>query len=244
MMVETLEAAAMLDDRAVAAKQSDLDMEGLIEEFRPFIHSRVSKYSLRSDTGRRDELFSVALLAFYESIRRYDIEKGHFFPFADRVVRRRIIDQLRKIYSKEEQTIPLDGCFDDQSSAQTAAVDEISVRAFNEERRREMLVEEIEQFKSELSSWGITMESLASNSPKHQQLRKEYTQAVTKVQQSPDIVQTIRLKHYFPVKAVSEITGLPQKKLERARTFIIASIIIATGDYDLLSDYVNDRRDY
>ena len=206
------------------------------------MHSRVAKYSMRSDVDRREELFSVAMMAFYEAIQKYDVEKGHFFPFANRVVCTRIIDHIRKIYRSEGQTVSLDDDTDEQATAQSAAVEEISIRAYDAQRRQEALVEEIEQFKSEIATWGITMDSLAKSSPKHQQLRDECRAAVAKIHQSPDIVQTIQLKRYFPIKAVAEITGLPQKKLERARTFIIASLIIKMGDYVLLSDYVHDRR--
>ncbi|MCL1982255.1 MAG: sigma-70 family RNA polymerase sigma factor [Clostridiales bacterium] len=241
-IVETVETAALLDTRAVSAKEIKDEMEGLIEEFSPFMHSRVAKYSMRTDYDRREELFSTALMAFYEAIQRYEIEKGHFFPFANRVVCTRIIDHIRKIYRHEGQTVSLDEDASEQPTAQSTAVEEISVRAYTADRRQEMLVEEIEQFKSELATWGITMDSLAKSSPKHKQLLDEYRMAVAKIHQAPDIVQTIQLKRYFPVKTIAEITGLPQKKLERARTFILASLIIKMGDYDLLSDYVHDRR--
>lgn len=241
-MVETVENAALLDNRALAAKQSEREMESLIADFAPFMQSRVAKYSLRSDSDRREELLSTAMIAFYEAINNYDAEKGHFFPFVNRVVCTRIIDQIRKVYRHEGRTVPLEEDNGEQQSAQTAAVEEISVRTYYMERNREMLVDEIEQFKVELGDWGITMDSLTKSSPKHQKLREDYRMAVAKIHQTPDLVQTIQLKRYFPVKAVSEITGLPLKTLERARTFILASLIIKMGDYDFLSDYVDDRR--
>lgn len=241
-MVEIVEKAALLDNRAVAAKQSEYEMEQLIHDFDPFLQSRVAKYSLRSDSERREELLSTAMFAFYEAIKSYEIEKGHFFPFANRVVCTRIIDQLRKVYRHEGHTVPLEDQNAEQQSAQSVVIEEISVRTYNAERSRENLVDEIEQFKAELADWGITMDSLTKSSPKHQKLRDDYRMAVSRIHQAPDIVQTIQLKRYFPIKAAAEITGLPQKTLERARTFILASLIIKLGDYSYLSDYVSDRR--
>lgn len=234
MIAQTIEKPSDLDSRAVAAKNTEGEMERLISDFNPFLHSRVARYLLKDDSFGRDELLSSAMLAFYEAVKSYDIEKGHFFPFADQVVRCNLIDHVRKIYRKDEQTLPLE---EDEDRLPTAVYN-LSVQAYEEGRRRESIANEIEQFKAELASWGITMESLARHSPKHKKLAFSYKEAVKKILASPEIMQTIVLKHYFPVKAISEISGLPQKKLARVRSFILASLIIQIGDYDFLSDYV------
>jgi hypothetical protein len=82
------------------------------------------------------------------------------------------------------------------------------------------------------------MDALVKQSPKHKRVVEEYKYLVEQISKNPDIVQTIKLKHYFPIKKISQISKLPQKKLEYARTFIIASLIIKLGDYDYLSEYV------
>jgi hypothetical protein len=86
------------------------------------------------------------------------------------------------------------------------------------------------------------MEVLSKQSPKHKSLLQSYREAVAKIAEIPDILQTIHFKRYFPVKAISKITGLPLKNVERARTFILASLIIKIGDFDYLSGYVIDRQ--
>ena len=242
-MEENLEQAASLDSRAAAAKQSESETERLIEEFKPFLHGRAARYSSRSDWAQREELQSVTMMAFYEAIQKYDITKGHFFPFASRVVRARIIDSVRVVYKAGEKTVPFEADNDSSPSARSSLIDEISIRSYDAQRRQEMIVDEIEQFKTELTSWGITMDALSKQSPKHRKLLKVYRAAVAKVLQNSDIVQTIQLKRYFPVKAVATLTGLPQKNVERARTFILASLIIKLGDFDYLSEYVSEGGD-
>lgn len=233
--------SADLDGRAVAAMLSKDEMERLIEDFKPFLLSRVSRYAAHADESRRDEMFGSAMLAFYESVQKYDGSKGHFFPFANKIVCERLIDYNRKEYKRGGFEVSLDENEEDgeQSAAQSAALRDVSMRAYEETLAQSQLVDEIEQFRAELAAWGITMASLASQSPKHKRVREEYRLVVSRVVTDPDIIQTIQLKHYFPVKAVSIISGLPQKKVERARNYILASIIIMTGDYDYLSEYVN-----
>ena len=238
---ENLIKASDLNERAIIAKGSEAEVENLITEFTPFLRNRVARYSAQFEEYLREDLFSVAMSAFYEAIQSYDDEKGYFFPFADRVVCARIIDNVRKIQRHRGKTVSLDD--DEQpNSAQAAAINAISVQSYEESRRREDLAEEIEQFKSEIASWGITMESLVRDSPKHKELRNTYKKIVFSIAENADIIQTIKLKRYFPVKKISEITKLPQKKLERARTFIIASLIIKTGDYDLLTGFLDGGR--
>jgi RNA polymerase sigma factor len=239
MIPEVIDKSIDLNSRAIAAKASEYEMEKLISDFKPFLYSRASKYSQSGDRFRREELFSTAMLAFYEAIKAYDVDKGHFFPFASNVVRNNLIDHIRKIYRQEGKTVSLEVQDSDISPDRSAAVEEVSIRQFHDNRRRDYIVDEIEQFKAELSEWGMTMESLAQQSPKHKKVAQTYKQVIAQILESPDILQTIQLKRYFPIKAISNITGLPQKKLERARTFILASLIIKMGDYDYLSDYVS-----
>ena len=232
--------AASLDSRARSARLSERETEQLISDFRPFILSRVGKYSYKYDEHRRDELISVAMSAFYEAISKYEAEKGHFIPFANRVINERIIDDLRKLYRNEGKTLSLEVGEGEPNGP--AMLDVISMRQYEEQTRQAKLVDEIEQFKLELAEWGISMDSLAKQSPKHKRVRDSYRMVVSGVLQNLDILQTIQIKRYFPIKAIAEISKLPQKKLERARTFILASLIIKMGDYELLAEFVGEGR--
>ncbi|MDR2956627.1 MAG: hypothetical protein LBU61_00395 [Coriobacteriales bacterium] len=240
-MIEVVEKAADLDSRAVAAKSSEVAAEQLIRDFKPYLLGLAARYSPHYDEYQREEFYSTAMIAFYEAIQNYDASKGHFFPFAERVTRSRIIDSIRKIYRSEGKTVPLDNDDDEQTSAQSSAVEEISISQFLMASRQQLLLDEIEQFKAELSAWKITMDSLARQSPKRDKQREVYKKAIALIAKDPDIVQTIQLKRYFPIQAISEITGLPPKKLERARIFILSSLIIILGDYEVLSEYVGEN---
>ena len=232
------EKSAILNNRAISAKQSETEASILIDEFMPFLNARVSRYTASFSGHMRDDALSVSMIALHEAIQKYDIDKGHFFPFADRVVRARIIDHIRKVSRQERNQVSLDAEDEFGQSTQASAVNIISIRNYDEEQRRLRIAEEIEQFTADIASWGITMEALTKSSPKHKELRKTYKEIVSKIANCTDIMQTINIKRYFPIKAISKITGLPQKKLERSRTYVIALLIIRAGDYELLSDFI------
>ena len=244
-MSEVAAKAASIDERAAVAKQDRAVMEQFIEDYRPFLHSRVLKYAQSRDDEKYDELYSSAMMAFYEAIMNFDSERGHFYPFADRVVRARIIDQLRKLYKHEGKFIPLETDADENEggeSVRLSALDELSIRSYERKNQENAVADEVQQFTAELDRWGITMESLVKNSPKHAKLRDTYRKIVECVIKNESIVHTIINKLYFPVKTITEISELPQKTVERARIYCIASLIIKLGDYDVLSDYISGGR--
>jgi RNA polymerase sigma factor len=223
-----------IDERATQAKSDNEAADLLISEFTPFLLSRAGKSSM-GDKNNAEELYSIALMAFYEAIKNYDYNKGHFFPFANEVVKRRLIDAVRKLYSNKHNVIPFD---ENSETEEPTLFTNAAIKAHRASNYQEDLVNEIEQFKLELSEWGITLEALVKQSPKHKALRKKYKDAIEKLSNSSDIMRTLWVKRYFPAKKASEISGLSKKNLEYARIFIIASLIIKNGDYLYLSEYV------
>jgi len=231
------EKAESLDVRAVEAKKSEVEKDNLLTEFTPFLRNQVARYSARYDKSQSKLLFTVAMEAFHEAITNYDPAKEHFFSFADRVVRSSLAEHISAANKDEGMAVSPGEEYAKQKSTQSDA--KKNTRSYSAERRQEMLVEEIEQFKAEIKSWGFTMESLVKASPKNKQAKKSFNEILSAVYSDYDIIQTIRLKKCFPTKIISKNTGLPQNILERARIFIIASLILKMGDYDLLSGFLH-----
>ena len=225
-----------IDDRAVIALNDESEFEKLLEEFKPFLGSQSSRLAGRS-FEMRDEMMEVATFAFLESIRKYDSEKGHFFPFMRTVVKMRLNDALRKQYAMRVETVPLE-TEDEDGVSLSPHIERASIDAYNEGIRQNNFAIEIEYFKQELADWGITMESLVEHSPKHSRVRDAYRAIIAAVARDEEIMQTILVKRYFPIKKISLLTKVPQKNIERGRTFIIASLIIRVGDYEHLRGYI------
>ena len=226
-----------LDARAFSAKESEIEMELLISDFKPFFAHTAIKYAIRASHEHKDELFNVAQLGFYEAVKGFDRAKGHFFPFAKLVVRNRIIDHVRKIFRSKGDMVSLDD--DSEGDGQASRLlRKVSLERYDSDMRQKKLAEELSQFRKDLASWKISMESLVNESPKHKALKTSYKGIVQIIMNTPEILETITKKHYLPVKEISKLSGLPQKKIGRARTFILAAILIKIGDYDFLSDYV------
>lgn len=239
-MNDSFETVLSLDERALKAAADKTAHNDMIEEFRPFLHNCTARYA-SADRNKHDELFSVAMLAFSEAITKFDSSKGNFFSFAANVVRRRLIDEVRRHYKSENNVYSLDDLGEDGEQSQSDIVSAASQRLYADQQSNLDLIAEIEQFKTELAQWKITMPLLVQQAPKHAALRVLCLRAVALAAKDPQIMQAFHLKHYLPVKKIAEISKIPPKKLERMRTFIIASLIIKTGDYEKLSGYVSER---
>lgn len=225
-----------LDMLVVDAAKNAEDFEYLINKFRPLMWSKVSKLA-GSSHDARDEMMSAAMRAFHEAVNTYDPEKGHFFQFMSKVIDMRLIDCLRKLNIKKVEIVPLEEESDDDSRSLSPLV-KASLEAFAENVHQHNLVLEIEAFKQEISKWNFSMDMLVEHSPKQERTRSVYKKIVEQACSNNEIVKTIYMKRYYPIKKISEITKLPPKTIERARIYIIASIIIRAGDYDYLKSYI------
>ncbi|MDR2486653.1 MAG: sigma-70 family RNA polymerase sigma factor [Clostridiales Family XIII bacterium] len=219
----------------MAAVREDL-LNQLIEENKPYIMSRVIRYAPGSSPDDRDDLFSIGLSAFFEAVKSFRPERGHFYPFADVVLRRRIIDGMRRSIRQDVEVPILEE--DEEGSELSRPVLDASIEAYGKEREREALIDEIDQFTEELAAYGISMDSLARHSPKHKELKRVYRSILDQIAQDEDVKHYIFKKRVYPVKKIAEITGISQKKLERSRIYMIAAMIILCGDYNLLSEYI------
>ena len=224
-----------IDERAKEALINEAEFESLLQKFRPFLWARASRLAGQY-ADRREEMMHAASMAFYESVKEYDKQKGHFFQFMNAVVHRRLIDALRKTYAKRIETIPIEN---DDDGASSAIMDKASVSAYREDERRYGLALEIECFKGELADWDINMDELEAHSPKQARLRDIYKKIVADMVNDAEITQIIFTKHYFPVKKISLLSKVPQKIVERGRIYLLASVIIRAGDYDYLKGFVS-----
>lgn len=229
---------AGIDERACIASEDSVEFERILKEYTPFLRAQVSRLTGSRDSNDLfDEMMNDASMAFYESVKAYSREKGHFFPLMRTVVHKRLLDSLRKKYSNRIQTVPLE-TDDEEEMRKPSLIDSLSVSASRENERRNDLVVEIECYKRELSEWGLSMDMLVANSPKHTRLRDVCRQIINAVAADEEIMEIMWTKKYFPIKKISELVNIPQKTIERVRTFIIGSLIIRAGDYEQLKEYV------
>ncbi|WP_307200719.1 RNA polymerase sigma factor SigI [Paenibacillus harenae] len=219
----------------------ELLREQFIADYKPYILKVTSRFSKRYIDPTRDDEFSIALLAFNETINQFDSNAGKsFLGFAETVIRRRLIDYVRK-EQRHAQVVPysmFDAEEEDQAvynSVETKqALNQYDLMQTENERRLE-----IGDLNAELESYGITFMELVEQSPKHTDSRKLLIGIAQTLAYQSELYETFKHTGRLPVKELTELCGVSRKTVERNRKYIIAIALVISGTYPFMHDYLN-----
>ena len=237
-----------LTDGAVRARGDLRYRNVFLQENTKFILSRayaaVGHYVTESD----DE-WSVALLAFNDSIDRFDPDKGEFESFASLVIRRRLYDFLRseKRFSQEISLEPYAMDADDIRDADEVSSLAMEVRektvaqAVTGEDTRDVK-DEIAAVGEILSGYGFSFMDLADASPKAQKTKDGCAQVVAAILADRGIRSKLKIQKTLPIQDILSAVKVSRKLLERHRRYIIAAVEILDGDFPLLAEYMDSIR--
>lgn len=225
-----------LNHRVEKIKNNPLEIDRFVEEYKPFIASCTEKAVGRYVRYGEDDELSIALMAFVEAINSFDSGKGNFLGFAQSVIKRRIIDYYRK-EKNHLNVISIDDYTqgkEDMDFSINESMDRYSMEETSEYRRME-----IEDLKKELGEWDISFFELAEVSPKQLKTKKLCNEIIGYILRNDELLNIIKMKKYLPIAEIETALKVPRKKIERSRKYIIAAIIIMTGDYEYIKDYIS-----
>lgn len=231
-----------INERVMHIKLIKDEKNTFIEEYKPFIAAAVEKVTGRYVSYGQDEELSIALMAFDEAIINYDQQKGNFLSFAQNIIRKRLIDYYRKEKKHQVVTYMNEYYTEDVDSEEVfdyvIAAEEAQNKYYQEEinqlRRQELV-----QLKEELSIWGLRLDDVAKSSPKHAGTKSSYLDIVKYIIDRPELVKKIKNKQYLPIAEIEEGTKLPRKTIERSRNYVVAAMIILTGDYYCIREFID-----
>ena len=140
-----------LEQRVQEAKSNPDELNRLIEEYIPFIRKTAVKVV---PPGAYDSFSTTAMSAFAEAVDKFRDNEGRFLGFASLVITNRVKDQVRKEFKPNE--LPSD---------------DIEIEAtFEDKTDRKM---EVDMFRDELNVYGILLNDLLKDSPKHKGSRNK-----------------------------------------------------------------------
>ncbi len=227
-----------INERVEKVKNNNEEISFLIEEYKPFIASCVKSVTGRYMRYGEDDELSIAMMAFAEAIHSYNINAGNFLPFAKNVIKRRLIDYYRK-ESKLNNIIPLNNQNnDDENPSEFDYTVEESINKYSSQEQNYDRKLEIEQLKKDLMKWDISLNDLVTSSPKHKKTRTLYKSIVKYLLNNEDLIEAIKQKRCLPTAEIEKRLSIPRKKIERGRRYILASLIIALGDYEYLKEFL------
>lgn len=214
--------------------------ELLVRRYLPFVLRVASRASRRYLHLGHDDEASVALMAFNDAITIYrpDSRTG-FVAFAEIVIRRRLIDYFRR--SRHVAEIPLSAFEREDEDGEIwnpvdlhAAQSSYAAAAEVESRRQDLT-----RFGACLQAYGIGLDELMRNRPRHQDARSRAAALAMQVVRRPDWLAQVRLRHELPLKEMAAACGVSRKTLERRRAYIIGVVLLHTEDLPTLRAWAN-----
>ena len=222
-----------VEKRLEAIKGGDLEERNkLIEDYVPFVIKTVSKQLNRYIETENCDEFSVGLIAFNEAIDRHENDRGNFIKFAELVISNRIKDTLRK---KNRQ--PKEISYEDWSDNEFIKFPCLS-NVIDEETID--LREEIERYEKELARFQITFEMLAEETPKHKDTKAKAMMISEFISKEDSIVEELYKKRRLPLSKIVLKFGTTTKVIKRSRKYIISLVVIFTGGFTQLKDWVRN----
>lgn len=231
-----------LNERVARIKSDAAEKNSFIQDYKPFIAAAVEKCTGKYVIYGQDDELSIGLIAFEEAIRQYEPGKGSFLAFAHTVIKRRLIDYYRK--EKKHQDLVYyndtpDSEDDGEDIYEYIVVGEQAQIKYQEQEINELRRVELLQLKEELGRYELSFNDIAKSSPKHKGTKKQYLDIVRFIIENQHVVKTIKTKQYLPIAEIEMGTKIPRKTIERARNYVIAAVVILTGDYYCIREFID-----
>ncbi|TYQ16137.1 UNVERIFIED_CONTAM: RNA polymerase sigma factor [Acetivibrio alkalicellulosi] len=214
-------------------KEGNLHLrDDFISQYTPFIIRVTSKAMGKYIDTRNNDEFSIAMSAFNEAINSYDLTKNYnFFLFSEQVIKRRLIDFLRR--NKHSNEYPFSYFNENQEFSEKYLSLDTDFSFEDVESR-----EEINKYKMSLEEFGISFMDLALSVPKHQDSRK-MCMSIAKVLADDDTLFEILLKNKsLPRKELKKKVKVHSRTLGNNRRYIIALCLILRSNLDLSKRYI------
>jgi len=225
-----------VNERIKSIRNNEDEINRFVEEYKPFIAACAQKVSGRYMSYGTDDELSIAMIAFVEAIRSFEQSKGDFFSFSRKVIKRRLIDYYRA-ENRHRNEVSLNKYIDEQDEEFDLSSME-AIKICSDEKLALYRRLELEELGKELATWNISYADLSRASPKHRKKREQCNELAAIIISRHELMEQVLVKKYLPVAELEKLSGLPRKMIERYRKYIIALVVIATGDYQYIRDYI------
>jgi RNA polymerase sigma factor len=231
-----LEKQTVLQEQLTAqvqrAKTEKRALNTLLREYMPFIKKCVAGVFFKNQS--KEDNLTEAMLAFAQSVQTYSSESGAFVPYAQTVIRNRLLNEANKEQRIQKQRAPSGG--DENENAQWET--EIAQRNYETGALQENLRSEIVDINQAFEAWGFTVDDLIICRPKQDRSRKTCQSIAKAVLMDRELAADMLRSRTLPITRLAALTGFSEKVFEKYRRYIAAIILIMTGDYPYIRSFL------
>ncbi|MCQ6559019.1 RNA polymerase sigma factor SigI [Paenibacillus mendelii] len=228
------------EDTVARIREGLASRDDFIAAYQPYIVKVTSRFCKRYIDPTRDDEFSIALSAFNEAIEQYASHAGKsFLGFAETVIRRRLIDYVRK-EQRHSNTISYSSfeTVDEEEQAVNPIETQEALQRYSMQQDADARRMEIAEYDSCLMQYGITFAELPDLSPKHADSRLLLASISLSLAATPALFHSFEATQKIPIKELCVLAGVSRKTIERNRKYIIALALLHQGEYPYLQAYL------
>jgi RNA polymerase sigma factor len=234
--------ASTPEQTVMLIQQGDIRLQNqFLTDYQPYVAKLTSQFCKRYIDPSRDDEFNIALGAFNEAIHQFSAESGRsFFGFAQTVIRRRLIDYVRKEQRHSGQ-IPMSSfdIEDEEDHVSNPIETHQALEHYEKTIENEARQAEIMELDQQLSNFGVSFIDLVDAAPKHADSRKLLFSIAQVLAENAGLMEKLMTKLVLPIKELLEMTEVSRKTIERNRKYLIAIVLIYHGPYPYLRDYLH-----
>lgn len=207
--------------------------EEFLSKYTPFILKIASNVTRKYIDIKNSDEYSIVLSAFNEAIDCYDMTKNYnFLLFSEHVIRRRLIDYMRK--NKGNKELPF-SYFDDKTEILERYASPVHDRSFEDVEQ----IEEIIEYKETLKDFGISFEDVILNVPKHKDSRELCLRIASILANDEEMFRSLYKYKNIPRNELKRRAGVHGRTIGRHRKYIIAVCLILKSNLEISKNYLN-----
>ena len=112
---------------------------------------------------------------------------------------------------------------------------------YGESSRQSDRKEEIKEFNKALEEFGLSFDELVKVSPKKKDARNRAKDIAKVIAQDYELTRYLIDNKLLPLKQLEKMCSISRKTMERQRKYIIAIVLVLTGDYTYLKEYITGK---
>lgn len=234
MLKEQYEIQRMIEE----ARQKPEVADSFIKQYMPFVKAETAKYRRECSFGDGEEELSIAMFAFYEALTKYQVGKGAFFQYASIVIRSRLIDFGRR-ERHHGGVVSLDEPMMEGENALTLADKMTDHRdAYEELEIRSATKKEIEEFREQLNTFGLSLSDIADSCPRQERTFSFCMQALDYARKNPNLIQKMIETRKLPIMELANGAHVSRKTLERHRRYMMAILLAYTNGFEIIRGHL------
>jgi RNA polymerase sigma factor len=230
-----------LEEQVLAAQEGDKRIRNqLLKKYQPFIAKSVSEVCKKYIDPKRDDEYSIGLIAFDRAIESYSHDRGtSFLSFAKLIVKRKVIDYLRS-ENRQSNVISINDEHDEEENMENPQEIKIATDRYAQETDAWQRRIEIAEYKDALEKYNIRFAELPDISPKHRDARISAIHVAKTLFFHKNLRSYVIEKKRIPINELIPHVDVSRKTIERNRKYILAIFVLLCGDYVYLKDYIKE----